>query len=642
MATTALQPMTLPAPADAESWLDGKATDGLAAAGTLAEMLKSDDSLDALSALQLWNDMSLATSDVGAIASTFSEMHPIEAVRESGERAIQDISRFWTELSLDAEMYAVFERLSADGLDPQARRLLEKILLDFRRSGVDKDDATRARLQEISERMVVVGQEFAKNIRDDVRSVQLTAEQVEGLPQDWIDAHETADDGTITVTTDYPDLIPFMTFGRDAGARRELRIASLNRGWPVNDPLLQELFALRREYAGIVGYDTWADYNAETKMIGNGPAIAEFIDKIADAAAESGERDRSVLIERMRQDRPDADTIDGADVPYYSELVRKENFDVDAQQVRTYFDFAKVRAGLLDVTGQLFGLTYRPAQDAVVWHEDVTAYDVHDRDTDERIGRIYLDLHPRDGKFKHAAQFTMASGITDRQLPEGTLACNFGRGLMEHSDVVTLFHEFGHLVHHVVAGRTPWQRFSGVATEWDFVEAPSQMLEEWAWDADVLRTFATNADGEPIPAELVEKMRRADDFGKGYDARTQMFYASMSYDFHVREVADLTERTRELQTKYSLFPYIEGTHMSASFGHLDGYSSGYYTYMWSLVIAKDMFSAFDPDNLLEPGVARRYRDAVLAPGGTKDAAELVEDFLGRPYSFDAFAAWLDR
>ena len=642
MATTALQPMTLPAPADAESWLDGKATDGLAAAGTLAEMLKSDDSLDALSALQLWNDMSLATSDVGAIASTFSEMHPIEAVRESGERAIQDISRFWTELSLDAEMYAVFERLSADGLDPQARRLLEKILLDFRRSGVDKDDATRARLQEISERMVVVGQEFAKNIRDDVRSVQLTAEQVEGLPQDWIDAHETADDGTITVTTDYPDLIPFMTFGRDAGVRRELRIASLNRGWPVNDPLLQELFALRREYAGIVGYDTWADYNAETKMIGNGPAIAEFIDKIADAAAESGERDRGVLLERMRQDRPDADTIDGADVPYYSELVRKENFDVDAQQVRTYFDFAKVRAGLLDVTGQLFGLTYRPAEDAVVWHEDVTAYDVHDRDTDERIGRIYLDLHPRDGKFKHAAQFTMASGITDRQLPEGTLACNFGRGLMEHSDVVTLFHEFGHLVHHVVAGRTPWQRFSGVATEWDFVEAPSQMLEEWAWDADVLRMFATNADGEPIPAELVEKIRRADDFGKGYDARTQMFYASMSYDFHVHEVPDLTERTRELQTKYSLFPYIEGTHMPASFGHLDGYSSGYYTYMWSLVIAKDMFSAFDPDNLLEPGVARRYRDAVLAPGGTKDAAELVADFLGRPYSFDAFAAWLDR
>ncbi|GAB3309165.1 M3 family metallopeptidase [Epidermidibacterium keratini] len=634
--------MTLPAPADAESWLDAKAAEGLAAAGDIATRLKTTEQLSALEALELWNDMSLATSDVAALASTFSEMHPIEAVRDRGEQAIQDISKFWTELSLDAEMYAVFERLSADGVDEQADRLLEKILLDFRRSGVDKDDTTRARLQEISERMVKVGQEFAKNTRDDVRSIQLTAQQFDGLPQDWIDTHDAAADGRITVTTDYPDLIPFMTFGRDAAARRELRIASLNRGWPVNDPLLQELFALRREYAGIVGYDTWADYNAETKMIGTGPAIAEFIDKIAAAAAESGERDRAVLIERMRQDRPDAETIDGADVPYYSELVRKESFDVDAQQVRTYFDFAKVRAGLLEVTGQLFGLTYRPADDAVVWHEDVTAYDVYDRDSDERIGRIYLDLHPRDGKFKHAAQFTMASGITDRQLPEGTLACNFGRGLMEHSDVVTLFHEFGHLVHHIVAGRTPWQRFSGVATEWDFVEAPSQMLEEWAWDADVLRTFATNADGEPIPAELVEKMRRADDFGKGYDARTQMFYASMSYDFHVREVPDLTERTRELQTKYSLFPYIEGTHMPASFGHLDGYSSGYYTYMWSLVIAKDMFSAFDPENLLEPGVARRYRDAVLAPGGTKDAADLVEDFLGRPYSFEAFAAWLDR
>ena len=211
---------------------------------------------------------------------------------------------------------------------------------------------------------------------------------------------------------------------------------------------------------------------------------------------------------------------------------------------------------------------------------------------------------------------------------------------MEHSDVVTLFHEFGHLVHHVLAGRGEWVRFSGVATEWDFVEAPSQMLEEWAWDADVLRTFARNGAGEEIPDALVARMRRADDFGKGYNARTQMFYASMSYWFHVDIPEDLTERTRELQSRYSLFPYIEGTHMPASFGHLEGYGSGYYTYMWSLVIAKDMFSAFDRDNMFDPEVAGRYRDRLLAQGGQRDAADLVADFLGRPYTFDAYAAWL--
>jgi thimet oligopeptidase len=225
-------------------------------------------------------------------------------------------------------------------------------------------------------------------------------------------------------------------------------------------------------------------------------------------------------------------------------------------------------------------------------------------------------------------------------VPEGVLVCNFSRGLMEHDHVVTLFHEFGHLVHHVLGGQQRWARFSGVATEWDFVEAPSQMLEEWAWDADILQTFATDAAGDPIPADLVARMRRADDFGKGYQARTQMFYAAMSYWFHTERPADLTVRTRELQARYSLFPYIEGTHMPCSFGHLEGYGSGYYTYMWSLVIAKDLFSAFDRDDMFDPVVAGRYRDRVLAPGGSKDAADLVADFLGRPYTFDAYAAWL--
>ncbi len=229
--------------------------------------------------------------------------------------------------------------------------------------------------------------------------------------------------------------------------------------------------------------------------------------------------------------------------------------------------------------------------DAPVWHEEVAVYDVVRLDDGAGLGRIHLDLHPREGKFKHAAQFTLTDGVAGKQLPEGVLVCNFSRGVMEHDHVVTLFHEFGHLVHHVLGGHGEWARFAGVATEWDFVEAPSQMLEEWAWDADVLRTFATNADGEPIPEDLVAAMRRSDDFGKGYLARVQNFYAAVSYWFHVERPDDLTARMVELQEKYSPWPYQEGTHFFAGFGHLGGYSSGYYTYAWSLVIAKDLFSA---------------------------------------------------
>ncbi len=222
------------------------------------------------------------------------------------------------------------------------------------------------------------------------------------------------------------------------------------------------------------------------------------------------------------------------------------------------------------------------------------------------------------------------------------LVCNLPRGLMSHTDVVTLFHEFGHLVHHVLGGQQRWALYSGVATEWDFVEAPSQMLEEWAWDADVLALFAKNESGEPIPRELVARMRAAKDFGKGLFVRNQLFYTAVSYELHRDQPADLTERVRQLQRTYDIGTFIEGTHFQASFGHLAGYTSAYYTYLWSLVIAKDMFADFDPNDLFDPSVAHRYRDLILVPGGSKDAADLVVDFLGRPFSFDAFAAWLDR
>jgi thimet oligopeptidase len=278
--------------------------------------------------------------------------------------------------------------------------------------------------------------------------------------------------------------------------------------------------------------------------------------------------------------------------------------------------------------------------DAPSWHADVAAYDVHLDGVP--LGRIHLDLHPREGKFNHAAQFDLVPGIAGVQLPEGVLVFNFTRGLMTHTDVVTLFHEFGHLVHHVLAGRHPWVRFSGVATEWDFVEAPSQMLEEWAWDADVLRSFATDETGEPIPADLVERMRAADEFGKGYLASAQMFYASVSYRLHLERPDDIDARVRELWAQYNLIAQLPVGHFFSTFGHLVGYNSAYYTYMWSLVIAKDLFSAFDGGDLFATDVAHRYRDRILAAGGSKDAADLVEDFLGRPYDAATFRAWLER
>jgi thimet oligopeptidase len=638
--TDPVTPLDLPTADDTQGWVEARTRDGLAAAHTIVDRLRSDPPAATIDLLRDWDEAFRHLSNVAAVASLLANVHPLEAVRTTCEQAEVEVDRYVTGLRQDRALFEPFATADPAGLDPVAARLLTKTLDDFRRAGVDLDEQTRARLAQINERLTEVGQEFGRTIRDDVRTVRVTPDRLAGMPQDWLDAHPTGDDGLITVTTDYPDAVPVRMFAHDADVRRQVTTAFLDRGWPDNEPRLQELFALREELATLVGYADWASYDADVKMIKKGPAIPEFIDRIAEAAAEPMRRDLELLLERYRRDVPGAEAITTSDSLYYEELVRQEQHDVDAQQVRTYFDFGRVRQGLLDVTARLFGLRYDEVPDAPVWHDEVTAYDVV-RDG-ARIGRIYLDLHPRDGKYKHAAQFTLVDGLAGRQLAEGALVCNFSRGLMEHDDVVTLFHEFGHLVHHVLAGSGEWTRFAGVATEWDFVEAPSQMLEEWAWDADVLRTFALSADGEPIPAALVDRMRAADDFGKGYHARTQMFYAAMSYWFHTDRPADLTAAMRELQARYSPFPHIAGTHMFASFGHLSGYSSAYYTYMWSLVIAKDLFSAFDPDDLFDPTVAGRYRDLVLAPGGSKDAADLVADFLGRPYTFDAYAAWLAR
>jgi len=634
--TVTTAPLALPdVDGDWSVWLSRRCREGLDNAGALRDRLAGGGE----STLGTWNQLQISLANVFAVTSLLSQVHPEAEVRELAEALEVEADAFRTELMLDADVHAALAAVPATELDDGARRVLELSLRDFRRAGVDRDETTRARLAEIRARELELGQTFGRNIRDDDRTAVVPESALAGLPDDWIAAHPADAQGRVTLTTDYPDVVPFLTYATDADARRTVSHAFLNRGWPANDAVLGELLRVRHEHAQLLGYPDWPSFDAEVKMIGSGPAIGDFIDQVAAGAAASAERDLAVLLERARRDDPDLAGIDVSSSRYWSEVVARERFGVDAQEVRQYFDFSRVRQGLLDVTGRLFGLTWIPVADAPTWHRDVTSYDVHLGE--ELLGRIHLDLHPREGKYSHAAQFDLVPGVAGVQLAEGVLVCNFPRGLMEHDDVVTLFHEFGHLVHHMLAGRHDWVRFSGVATEWDFVEAPSQMLEEWAWDADVLQTFAVAADGSPIPASLVERMRAAEEFGKGVRARTQTFYAAISYRLHLERPDDITARVAELHRLYNPILPIPDTHFHASFGHLDGYSSGYYTYKWSLVIAKDLFSAFDQRDLFDPEVATRYRDRILAPGGSRDAADLVESFLGRPYDTRAFQEWLD-
>ncbi len=592
--------------------------------------------------LTLVNDLHVGLSNTMALAGLYSEVHPTESIREAARGCEQEAAQFVTELQLHRGLYDAIAAVAVDPGDVVTVRFHERTLRDFRRAGVDKDNATRQRLQQIDEELTRLGQQFSKNIAEDVRSIELEPARLAGLPEDFIAAHPAGPSGKVKITTDYPDYNPFMMYADDDAARRELYVAFRSRGDKDNEALLAQVLALRDEKASLLGYDTFADYITEDKMIKSAKHAADFIERVAKLAQARAKRDYNELLKELKTIDKKAVRVEDWQKTYLENRVKLKKYKVDSKEVRPYFPYDQTLAGLLDITSTIYDIQYAPVSDATVWHPDVKVFDVMRGAA--KLGRIYLDMHPREGKYKHAAQFTLHDGVEGVQLPEGVLVCNFPRGneLMEHDDVVTTFHEFGHLMHHVLGGNQTWIRHSGVATEHDFVEAPSQMFEEWAWSHETLARFAKNGAGEVIPRELVDRMRKADKFGVGTQTVQQMFYASISLRYHTvaPDKLDQLAELKRLQAKYTPFRYVDGTRFHASFGHLMGYSAMYYTYMWSLVIAKDLLTPFQKKGLMDPETTRAYRDKILVPGGTKDAAVLVKDFLGRDYNFKAFEKYL--
>lgn len=600
--------------------------------------------------LNIYNNILIEISSVEAQANLLSETHHDEKIRKEAESCELEISKFITDLSLDKKIFNILSSVNQLSLDEKAERMLKNTLRDFRRSGVDKDDATQNKIKTLKEDIVRLGQEFGQNIRKDRLVIELDSkEDLLGLPEDYIKSHQPNKNGKIEISTDYPDYVPFMKYAKSEHFRKELRYKNLNRG-KDNDRVLKNLIEKRHELAKLLGYGSYADYVAEDKMIKEAKHIHEFIEKISGLAKDGADKEHKELLAFKKQSEKDAKDIEGYESAYIEEAYKKSKFNFDSQEARNYFSYPKVRDGLLKTTAKLFGLSYQKVDNLNVWHPSVEVYDISDETG--KIGRIYLDMHPREGKYKHAAMFSIVNGLKNRQYPEGALVCNFRaptdsdpHALMEHREVVTFFHEFGHLLHHIFAGKEEYPQFSGIATEWDFVEAPSQFLEEWAWSLEVLKTFAHHyKTHQPIPELLVKKMRAAEEFGKAIAIRQQMFYAALSvnyYDQNPKKI-DLLETLKDMQKKYSYYPYEHDTHFYKNFGHLDDYSAVYYTYAWSLSIAKDLLTPFKEKGLMDQTLARKYRNTILNPGGSKDAKDLIVDFLGRPFKFDAFKKWLKK
>lgn len=635
----------IPQDSDAKAYMRGCETDFNRVAAELRGFTNFKPTTG-LALLNKLNNMDLMLDLQLSRAGLYSNVHPNKEVRSAAEVCEQRFVGVSTDISLSRTIYDQLQHVDSTKLSLTDKRYLEHLLRDYRRSGVDKDQATRDKIKKLSEDINLIGQEFEKNYREGGKKIELSSvQELKGLPADYIERHKSNADGKIIITTDAPDYMPVMQYAKSDALRERLYRTYRDMAYPANKRVLENLMAKRYELAQILGYPDYATYVTEDKMIKSPQNAQEFIDKVSALATPLAQQEYQVLLNRLKKINPKATRVDDWQKMYLQELIKKEKYQVDAQKIRQYFPFAKVQQGIFDLTQTMFGVTIRPWQ-TETWHSSVKAFEIVDKD--QVIGHFYLDMHPREGKYKHAAQFGIQSGIKGVQLPIAALVCNFPGGdnpneLMEHSDVETYLHEFGHLLHTMFSGEHERVAFSGTRTEWDFVEAPSQMLEEWVWDAETLASFARNQKGEVIPKTLVKKMRASRDFGRGLWTKHQLFYAATSlnvYNKNPTEI-DLDKLTAKIQATYSPFGYVDGTHFYASFGHLNGYSAIYYTYMWSLVIASDMFSEFEKQGLRNPDIAQRYRRMVLAPGGSKDAADLVQEFLGRPFSFDAFTKNLE-
>lgn len=567
--------------------------------------------------------------------------------REAGSACEVRISAANTALNLSRRVYDRLGAIDMRKADPATRLYLTRTLGGFERSGVALPPAQRAEAQALQDRIAAAGAAFDREIANGRKTVSAAPAELDGLPADFLAAHKPGADGTITISTDYPDLFPVLAYARSEGLRRRLYEANLTRAWPVNDANLAAILNLRQQFAALLGRKDHATLALEDKMLDRPAKVEALLTDMAGAARPAAARDHARKLAIYRQDHPGAMTFNPWDNAFLSQQVQKRDFAYDRQEARQYFAYDNVRDGILRLTEDLFGVTIRTWQ-AAKWDPAVEAYEVLEgrgAGKGRVIGRFYFDSHPRPGKYNHANMINLRQGVAGRAVPVGVLVMNLpsgghATGLMEHGDVQTFLHEFGHMLHHIFGGQTArWAGLSGVSTEWDFVEAPSQMLEEWVYDYDTLARFAVNARGETIPRALVEKMNAARYFDLGMSDMRQLALSNISLRLHQAPApADLGARTRQLDAEYDPLPLPPFAQQQDSFGHLNGYSAVYYTYRWSKVIANDLFTRFARAGLRDPATAADYRRKVLEPGGSKPAAQLVVDFLGRPVSLDAYKA----
>lgn len=571
------------------------------------------------------------------------ETHPDADVRAACREGVETLHNFMTALDLDEDIFNKLKTYSEQQpeLDPVSARYLKKTMDSYLRNGFRLPSEGRKKLQDLDEEINRQELLFQKNVGEVDSALFFTEEEAEGLPEDYLKARRQ-EDGTYKVKVTYPDYYPFMKFSKNGAAREKLYRLFNNRAAETNVDLLVKILKLRRERTELLGYETYSQMKLENLMAEKPERVWSFIKELNEKVAPKAESDFQDLCRFAG-----TDTIHPWDKMFITTKMLREKYDLDENQVKPYFPLKQVLQGLFQTAEKLYGIDLVEADDIPVWHEDVRAYRALEKG--KTLGIFYLDLFPRDNKYNHAACFGLCSGKQTEdgyRAPEASLVCNFpspadGKpSLLTHGNVETFFHEFGHLMHHLLT-KAPYAGMAGTSVERDFVEMPSQIMEHWVWEKESLKTFAKHFQtGETIPDELVDKLLAVKNLNSGLDIQQQLFYTALDFTLHdgfkAQTASDTDQLVEQLQNHYTRFPYVKGTRFQASFGHLIGYSSRYYGYLWSRVFADDMFSVFSEKGLYNAQAGRKFRDEILAKGDSEPPMALIQTFLGREPNMNAF------
>jgi thimet oligopeptidase len=580
-----------------------------------------------------------------------------EATRESGRAAAELGDRFLNRFRIDSAVYDLLQAVPAEALPGEAvASAHRKILREMRRAGVELDAPARARALELADEIDRISNEFNANIAKLVGTFEVAGpEELAGLPEDYRKAHPPGPDGRIRITTQYPDIFPVLAFAERPEVRERALACRMMRAHPQNDEVLDRLLARRYEFARLLGHSSYAAYVVGDKMLDTPARVRAFLEQVARLARPRAEHEIAGWLARKRRDEPGAARLEPWDAciwapeGYYDSKIRREQYSVDPKELRSYLPYGAVRDGLFALCERLFGLAITRVHPEGLWHPTVEAYDV--RRGAAPIGRFYLDMVPREGKYGHAAEFDVRLGIRGVQLPQAALVCNIvdpdqppESVRLQFEGVITLFHEFGHLLHALLSGHGEYLYNSMGFIEWDFIETPSELFEEWASDPATVRAFARDPDtGRGLPEEVLARLHDAESVGRATRLLRQVACAAISLELYDRDPSglDVDRLFREVFDRYFPIPLPTPGHWQDSWGHLTGYSAMYYTYTWSNVLARDVLTPFlERGTLTDPEIAGRYAEKLLAPGGLRPAAALLRDYLGREHSMAAFERWL--